>query len=182
MRQLKTWISTVGLLAVMGLALAVPASATVTFDSTSGEGFVGKGDVMNAFGWKSQAFDLFASGVTFKYIEQQEYSWTCTSTSPSTATFEGTTPGEIVYTNVSTSVARSNRNDKITGFNLTGFTEGKYSREPVKVEDPCSWTPTGQRGKPITYSGTITKVTSAVKDAHLDANVGSESATVWRLY
>lgn len=41
------------------------ALAAVTFDASTGTGFVGKGDVQLAFGWNNKQLQANAAGVTF---------------------------------------------------------------------------------------------------------------------
>jgi len=55
MRFLGTLISTVAV-SVTAISLgATPALASVTFDSTTGKGFVGKGDVQTVLGYNNAA-------------------------------------------------------------------------------------------------------------------------------
>ncbi|WP_353815177.1 hypothetical protein [Agromyces sp. SYSU T00266] len=70
--------------AVFGAALAVacslgvvPASAAVTFDPGSGTGFVGKGDVQNAFAWNNAQFQQRAASVSFQLITRWVWGATC---------------------------------------------------------------------------------------------------------
>ncbi len=44
---------------------AAPATASVSFDSSTGTGFVGKGDVQTALGWNNAALQKNASSLTF---------------------------------------------------------------------------------------------------------------------
>ncbi len=151
-------------------ALACAAAlATVTFDTSTGNGFVGKGDVQSAFGWNNADLQARAAGVTFTYEFTDSYTAVCTWT-----TGEGT-PGERVH-NVShtTGVAiddnvtyRPRVHMQIDGFILTGF-EGTFdSGEVPVVGGPCPgnpgtggvWTSVtsnggGQGGLYVNYGGT----------------------------
>lgn len=128
-------------------ALLIPtaANAAVTFDSTTGTGFVGKGDVQLAYGWNDAKLQANAAGVTFSYDTKDTYAATCTWT-----TGEGTR-GERTHNvnhNRSTAVnssiayeARKNSQGKITGFNLNGFgSETSDGAAPV-VGEACPGNP-----------------------------------------
>jgi hypothetical protein len=105
------------------LALASPAAAAVTFDSATGTGFVGKGDVQLAFNWNNAGLQKNASGVSFNYSSTDSYEAVCTFT-----TGEGTR-GERIHniehkksTGVSSTITYDARvRNQITGFNLTGL-------------------------------------------------------------
>jgi hypothetical protein len=108
-------------------SIATAAYASVTFDATTGTGFVGKGDVQLAFGWNNQALQANAAGVTFSYNATDSYEAVCSFT-----TGEGTR-GEQTHNidhnrsvTVTSSIAYEARKQtgglgQITGFNLTGL-------------------------------------------------------------
>jgi hypothetical protein len=106
------------------VASARPALA-VTYDASTGTGFVGKGDVQLAFGWNNQQLQSNAGGVRFSYNTTDKYTAVCTFT-----TGEGTR-GEKTHdidhkrtTTVASSVAYDARvRNQITGFTLTGLRE-----------------------------------------------------------
>jgi hypothetical protein len=60
----KARLLVIGMIA--GLTVVGTAAATVTFN-TDGTGFVGKGDVQTALGWKNAQFQRNASDITFTY-------------------------------------------------------------------------------------------------------------------
>lgn len=60
------------------VAAASAAFATVSFDPTSGTGFVGKGDVQTAFGWNNAKLQQNAGGVSFSFNDVATYLATCT--------------------------------------------------------------------------------------------------------
>lgn len=117
------------LLAVAATALVSSAAfATVTFDTNSGTGFVGKGDVQLAFGWNNQALQRNAAGVTFTYDSTDLYSveceWDTTTGNGGTVHHDITVPR---HTSVNSTIAYDPRknsnglNGPITGFFLNGF-------------------------------------------------------------
>ena len=64
----------------VGAALAIvstAAYATVTFNQTTGSGFVGKGDVQSAFGWNNAAAQNNQNGVSFVADASAEFDVTC---------------------------------------------------------------------------------------------------------
>lgn len=113
---------------MLGLALALASTvaiASVTFNASNGTGFVGKGDVQQAFNWNNAQLQSNAVGVSFTYGHQETYSAVCTWTTGAGTT--GARTHDITYkTSVSVEGdiaydARKNKNGQITGFNLTGF-------------------------------------------------------------
>jgi hypothetical protein len=107
----------------------------VTFDPSTGTGFVGKGDVQLAFGWNNAQVQVNAAGVTFTYGQIATYDAVCTWT-----TGEGTR-GEQIHnvthtrtTGINTAVTYDARTHKqIDGFNLTGFGSIGEGGDPVPV-------------------------------------------------
>src|SRR5689334_19463738 len=74
-------IKIVVLAALAALATAAVASASVTVDA-SGNGFVGKGDVQTALGYKNDAaFQADAAKITFQYGDVAEISMAVVCTS-----------------------------------------------------------------------------------------------------
>ncbi|MBU7579732.1 MAG: hypothetical protein KAF27_04580 [Porphyrobacter sp.] len=105
---------------------ATAAVAAVSFDATTGTGFVGKGDVQLAFGWNNQALQRNASGVTFSYNAEETYRFDCTFSQLSGGVRNPEIRSQTVTrgkgTSVSGTVAYDARvKSQITGFNLTGF-------------------------------------------------------------
>ncbi len=120
-------------------AVSTAAYATVTFDPATGTGFVGKGDVQLQFGWNDAALQRNASGVTFTYEVDEEYSYDCTFTivigrdrvpTPQTVTRGA---GYVVNAAIAYD-SRKNAQGKITGFNLTGLGSATGGSDPVPVE------------------------------------------------
>ncbi len=99
------------------------AFAAVTFDSSTGVGFVGKGDVQVPFGWNNKTLQNNATGVTFEYRSTDTYEAECEFfTGPDKNRTRHTNDVELV-TGVSGSVDGDPRQGKsqFTGFNLKGF-------------------------------------------------------------
>jgi|SRR5215217_6289752 len=134
-------------------AFSLPAAfAAVTFDPTTGTGFVGKGDVQTALGWNNKQLQDNAGSLEFTFVSTTvtETSWICTNDrNENTQERERTTTTDT--TGVVSSVARER--NQITGFNLMGF-EGTptttSSTEGPKLnscpEGP--WTLTTEAGDP----------------------------------
>jgi hypothetical protein len=122
----------ISMIALM-LALAIPALAAVTFDAATGEGFVGKGDVQNVFGWNNRQLQNNAASVQFRAESEvvTEHSWTCTNqNNQNTQERERTTTTTIQ--GVVSSIARER--NQVTGFILEGYegdpTESSTSEGP----------------------------------------------------
>jgi len=163
--------------AAAALVVSQAASAAVTFDSATGTGFVGKGDVQLAFGWNNQTLQANASGVTFTYNATDTYSATCTWVTGEGTRGEQTHNVDIPrHTAVNSVIASSGRdissglNGPNTGFKLTGFgtttTEGTV---PV-VGDAC----VGNDGG-INQNGTWTAVSLVSSTGGLFVNFGATS-------
>ena len=134
------------LLALALVAISATASAEVVFDPATGTGFVGKGDVQDAFGWNNALLQSSASGVTFTYGYTATYVAICTFT-----TGEGTR-GQKTHNvphseemDVSSAVAvtlRRNPQSRVTGFILTGFGDSfSESGDVPVVGGPCPGNP-----------------------------------------
>jgi hypothetical protein len=117
------------LAAVAATALVSTAAfASVTFDSSTGTGFVGKGDVQILYGWNNAQLQNNANGVSFYYDATDTYDVTC-----EWSTTTGGPNSQVIvhdvtiprHTSVSSSIAYDPRQMKgqkqFTGFNLNGF-------------------------------------------------------------
>jgi len=158
-------------LAVLALS-ATAAFAAVSFNSTTGTGFVGKGDVQTAFGWNNTALQKNASGVSFTYNAVDTYSATCSFITGAGTRGEQTHNVDIPrHTAVTSTVAYDARTHKqIDGFNLTGFgattTEGTV---PV-VGEACVANDEG-----VARDGTWSAVTLVSSTGGLYVNFGTTS-------
>jgi len=87
MSRSTTLAAVVAVSGALTLALAGPASASVTV-SSSGTGFVGKGDVQTAMGWNNAQLQKSAEALTFtsKQAAAQALSSTATQTASQAAT------------------------------------------------------------------------------------------------
>jgi len=123
--------------------VATSASAAVTFDPTTGAGFVGKGDVQLALGFNNKQLQDNAASLAFTYsvTSVTEATWTCDrDAGPQTqerANTTTTTTQGIVST-----IARER--NQITGFNLLGFSgspsETSETDGPAVGSCPTLWT------------------------------------------
>ncbi|GGD48055.1 hypothetical protein [Croceicoccus pelagius] len=124
-----------------GIAVAMMSSvafAAVTFDATSGTGFVGKGDVQLLYGWNDQKLQQNAAGVSFSYVSEETYKYDCTFTVEvgKDKVQEPRTQRRGKTTGINSSIAydtRKNSQGKVTGFNLLGFgVENSTGEVPVE--------------------------------------------------
>ncbi|MFD1212914.1 hypothetical protein ACFQ36_12785 [Arthrobacter sp. GCM10027362] len=141
------------------LALAAPATAAVTFNQATGEGFVGKGDVQLAFGWNNSQLQSRATDVKFAAASETvtEVSWVCTNPrNENTQERERTTTTST--SGVVSAVTRDNKTRQVTGFNLSG-----YAGDPTQTSTtegnqlnscPTNWTLTTPAGDPVVVSQT----------------------------
>jgi hypothetical protein len=123
-------------------ATAMPANAAVTFDTSDGTGFVGKGDIQTAFGWNNADLQTHAPDVSFAWHEVIRYDATCQvqtgnpNQPQSIRTQEISTP---VVTRVHTEITNDLRlKNQVTGFLLTGLGTPSTVVEVPNVGDPCN--------------------------------------------
>lgn len=116
------------LMAIALLSVSIATFAAVTFDLSTGTGFVGKGDVQNAFGWNNTQLQNNASGVSLTYDAVETYEvelyWETETGNGKVIIHEVTIPR---HTSVNASIAYDARTkNQITGFNLTGLGATTY--------------------------------------------------------
>jgi hypothetical protein len=144
-----------GSLVVAGAALAV-----VTFDPSSGQGYVDRSDVQQAFGWRNGTFVANARNVTFRAVHRTTWSWTCT--------IDGHDQQLVTDTETSVQVGATIRGTtrkgavtSITGYALTGPGAPQSSASPAACP-----------------AGAPSAVSSGALDILL-AEYGGVSAAVW---
>jgi len=153
------------------LLLPAAAQAAVTFDSTQGTGFAGKGDVQLAFGWNNNQLQNNAGQLTFRTeqrtVKVTEVSWACTNTGRNVTTQERerTTTTTTTTTGVVSAIARDN-GKQVTGFNLTGYTSpttdsSSTTEGPAVDSCPTGWVLT-PAGAPTVISESTAGTLSAV--------------------
>jgi hypothetical protein len=110
-----------GILGVVVAAAMASATvlASVSFDPSTGTGFVGKGDVQTALGWNNAQAQANAGSLSFTYSEVVQQTVSCEKeTHHSTMTRSGTRTGSVNDT-----LSYNARTHKqVDGFLLTGFT------------------------------------------------------------
>ena len=143
--------------AVSALTAAGIAAGAVTFDSTAGTGFVGKGDVQLALGLNNAglqalgnpAFEYQATSTTVT-----EVAWVCSNDrNENTQERERTTTTESSTQGVVSSIARVK--NQITGFNLIGYdgdpdisSSSETEGNPLNSCPSGPWTLTTPAGDP----------------------------------
>lgn len=108
---------------VLLVLVAVTSFASVSFDATTGKGFVGKGDVQLAFGWNNAALQNNYAGVTFSYdvvdVYEVTVEWTTGEGTKGEATHEISVPRHVSVTASVVFDARTHK--QVDGFYLLGF-------------------------------------------------------------
>lgn len=115
---MRKLICAVGFLSVFALGSGTAAAAT--FDSSTGVGFVGKGDIQSLYGWNNQTLQAQADSVAFRYEAEAVLSteWECTNPNTGNETVKTTT----VTTTIRNGVSNVTRvRNQVTGFILTGW-------------------------------------------------------------
>lgn len=144
-------------------SLVAPSSAaniagphfTVTFDPSTGSGFVGKGDVQYTLIWNNQQLQANYKQVDFRSQSTvvTEVSWICTNSNndKDQARLRTTT---TTVSGLVTTLARDSKK-QITGFNLTGYdgstTQNSSSEGPSINSCPAGsgWSLTTPAGDPV---------------------------------
>jgi hypothetical protein len=92
-----------------------------------GSGFVGKGDVQNAFGWNNNQLQDRAGDVTFTYEGTQRYTQTCwklVGNERNQAVITNTFRRPVVSSADFDQKTRGNKVESVTGFFLLGYGDG----------------------------------------------------------
>jgi hypothetical protein len=108
--------------AIAAATISSAAMALVTFDSTTGTGWVGKGDVQTAFGWNNKAAQDNVNNVAFSAQSEERYQVTCewtTGPDHNRQTHDVSRP--IVRAVSSTVGYEARKTGHWTGYNLTGY-------------------------------------------------------------
>jgi hypothetical protein len=114
------WAASAAAMALVSTA----ALATVTFDSTTGSGFVGKGDVQLALGFNNKQMQDNANSLKFTYSDSATYEVFCAKDFDANRTHEAYTEYKQFprTRGVSGAVAYDPRvRSQVTGFRLTGW-------------------------------------------------------------
>jgi hypothetical protein len=135
------------------------AAAAVTFDPATGEGFVGKGDVQDVFGWNNRQLQENADDVEFRASSEvvTEVSWICTNTTNQNEQLRSRTTTTTVSGIVET-VARER--NQVTGFILEGYDGDPVVGDPETEGPPVDscpsgpWTLTEKAGEPEVVDST----------------------------
>lgn len=169
-------------IAVVAIAAAIlivaPAIASVTFDSTTGIGFIGKGDIQTLYNWKNKTFQDNARDVDFRFYSASETTWTCTKI----VTLRNGNTNEVVQQKSSsttiqglvTTVARENSRGKdgsVTGFNLNGWEGNQTTTTEGPAIGSCPVNPSG-----FTYDNNA--VTTQIDGSGLQVSI---DGTYWSL-
>jgi hypothetical protein len=152
----------------------VSSAMTVTFDPSSGSGFVGKGDVQTAFGFNNQQLQSNASGLSFSYIAEQTYEGVCEWT-----TGEGTRgqqTHDVTHQKSSTINAAiafdARAKNQISGFILNGFSSTTEEGSVPAVGDPCP----GNPGNDAVW----VSIDLLSSTGGLYVNLGGNSVMIWQ--
>jgi hypothetical protein len=106
------------------LLLVTPALAAVSFDPTTGSGYVDKADVQAAFGWREQTFQANARKLSFHLETVGSLSWDCVVAGQTSTIVADVSDSRPVGSSV---VAAGGRHGSVSGFDLTGFASAPIS-------------------------------------------------------
>ena len=168
--------SILGLVAIAAIAtpLAFASSANAVVAVTDGTGFVGKGDVQDAFGWNNAQLQANAAGVTFTFESDAQYAQSCMKDNARQTIYKDFKKTVDVDAAV-TILTRKNSQGAVTGFSLLGFDgEAEAADMPDDLCNPGNADPSGWVVDP---SGAYPEVTQIGGSAlgGLFVNFGGES-------
>lgn len=157
------------LVAIFACAAVSGASAAVELDPSSGTGFVGKGDVQDAFAWNDANLQQNARFVGLFYVATEIYTVTCTGSAGTQIHLaQAGASGQLI------TQPRTNPQGRVNGFDLLGFMSFQAFDAP-EVGDACG-------GFGPFAPGTATAVTLIHDDAALFVtapNLGAPVIWVW---
>ena len=150
---------------IRGLLLAVPTTALIvvaaispanayTMDSV-GKGFVGKGEVQSAFGWKNETMQTNQTGITFTV--NQDASRALSSTAHQTATQEGSQSASQAGTKVYSQTATQDVTETLS-----------CSKNGAAVQNVRHGVRTGERSDTVT--DTVSDTRTATRDGGRDGS------------
>jgi hypothetical protein len=145
---------------------AIAAYASVTFDPSTGIGFIGRGDVISFVGKSGLVVNPAIQFTSSVSLEQEcEKSWTTGGAKKQTAHFlqHGFAYTQTVNAVVSSETRQAKGNGNITGYLLTGFSGPAGDSLPASLcpDDNSGWVPSGSivitdsTGGVLTFNGTV---------------------------
>jgi len=139
-------------------ALSAAVTAAVTFDPLTGSGFVGKGDVQDAFGWNNAQLQVNAAAVTFTFELDAQYAQSCMKENARQTIYKEFRKTVDVSATVATQ-ARRNPQGIVTGFVLSGFGgETSNASIPDDICNPGNADPSGWVADPAGLYPVLTQV------------------------
>jgi hypothetical protein len=135
------------LAALAAVATITTAAYAATFDTDTGLGFVGKGEVQTPFEWNNAALQANAEDVQFSYGTITTRAQECRDNvaenpGPPVWVYETSTATRSVGRVVDVDT-RTNKKAAVTGFWLTGFVGGVVTTGSLVPECPAGYTPHG---------------------------------------
>ena len=123
-----------GLALVAMLVAAGAVFAAVNFNSSTGTGFVGKGDVQLAFNWNNKQLQQNATSVTFSYEETGTYTFECQKVNKDTGLPEGDVKTfknkvQSVESSLNGDPRQTKGQNQFTGFILSGIQSTEVTGE-----------------------------------------------------
>lgn len=157
--------------------ISTAAFAAVTFDSATGTGFVGKGDVQIAYGWNNAQLQSNAKDVRFSYESLDRYEVTCEwYTGPA----HNRNQHEVDHkrsTSVQSAVsyeARKNTQGSVNGFILKGFGATTTIGDAPPLVGSTTWCP----GAPGNGAVVTDVVSTGTSGGALFANYGGTGVQI----
>lgn len=158
----------IALLLIVSSALGAVVRRTITVDSSTGVGFVGKGDVQLVFGWNNAVLQANAEILTFSYDSNTTFDVTCeweTGMGMGLQIHQQTRSDSAVITSSVTYTTR--KHAQVDGFNLEGFGTITSTGDVSEVGDTCPFLGAGT-------DAVVTVVTMSGSEGGLYVHFGEE--------
>lgn len=159
----KKWV-----LAAVAAVASISVHASVTFDASTGTGFVGKGDVQSLYGWNNAGLQANAASVQFAAFGTSVVRWECTNAKNAHVMVRErvTTGGGLLVHEV-----RLNPQEGATGFPLLGYAAGVTTPTtdgPALNSCPASENPRQPSPWSLTRPASAASMTGATLQVSLD--------------
>jgi hypothetical protein len=155
-KKMKRTFTVMAMVMALALSTMSVALAAVTFDSESGEGFVGKGDVQTALGWNNAQLQANANGLVFAYGTSTTVAQECRdNVNPNPGQPQWVYDTRTDTRSVGNTVAYDARKqNQVSGFFLIGYSGETTSSGSLQPSCPAGYEPFGQ--------ATVTRVSTVL--------------------
>ena len=125
----KLCITATGL--ALSLAFALNLYAQITYDESTGTGFVSRDELQRVFGWKTADVKKNAGAVEFRHVALLQWAWDCQWVDGGIHTVSHESESGV-YSWLVSEADQKGKAGAVTGFNLLGI-------DHIDISDPVLW-------------------------------------------